>query len=152
MFVYDPDMAVYSTLFRPLAFRLDPETAHHLAIGTGARLGWAAGAMRAVTLSTIQDCQPSLLACIFLTRSGSPPVSIKAAPPSARWPASASVRSRSAQFPLTRRRAIQNRGCGACLQMTPLSCITACRTMALRRLPGESRGHACRWRSASIWW
>jgi dihydroorotate dehydrogenase (fumarate)/dihydroorotate dehydrogenase len=49
MFVYDPDMTVYSTLFRPLAFRLDPETAHRLAIGTGARLGWAAGAMRAVT-------------------------------------------------------------------------------------------------------
>ena len=30
-------------------FRLDPETAHHLAIGLGARLGGAAGAMRAMT-------------------------------------------------------------------------------------------------------
>jgi dihydroorotate dehydrogenase (fumarate)/dihydroorotate dehydrogenase len=40
-------MTVYSTFLRPLAFRLDPETAHHLAIAAGARLGWAAGAMRA---------------------------------------------------------------------------------------------------------
>jgi dihydroorotate dehydrogenase len=42
-------MSLYPTLFRPLAFRLDPETAHHLAIAAGARLGWAAGAMRAAT-------------------------------------------------------------------------------------------------------
>jgi len=42
-------MTAYSTLIRPLAFRLDPETAHHLAIAAGARLGWAAGAMRAAT-------------------------------------------------------------------------------------------------------
>ena len=40
-------MALYSTFIRPLAFRLDPETAHHLAIAAGARLGWASGAMRA---------------------------------------------------------------------------------------------------------
>src|SRR5260370_33692246 len=43
-------MTIYSAMIRPLAFRLDPETAHHLAIGTGARLGWAAGTMRAATL------------------------------------------------------------------------------------------------------
>ena len=42
-------MTTYSRLVRPLAFRLDAETAHHLAIAAGARLGWAAGAMRAVT-------------------------------------------------------------------------------------------------------
>jgi dihydroorotate dehydrogenase len=40
---------IYSTLIRPLAFRLDPETAHHLAIAAGARLGWAARAMRSAT-------------------------------------------------------------------------------------------------------
>jgi dihydroorotate dehydrogenase len=40
---------IYSTLIRPLAFRLDPETAHQLAIAAGARLGWAARMMRAVT-------------------------------------------------------------------------------------------------------
>ena len=40
---------IYTKLIRPLAFRLDPETAHHLAIAAGARLGWAAGAMRATT-------------------------------------------------------------------------------------------------------
>jgi dihydroorotate dehydrogenase len=40
-------MTTYSRFIRPLAFRLDPETAHHLAIAAGARLGWAAGAMRA---------------------------------------------------------------------------------------------------------
>ena len=34
---------------------------------------------------TMQDCRPSLPACIFPTRSVSPPVSTKAAPPSARW-------------------------------------------------------------------
>ena len=45
--VYDPDMTTYSRFIRPLAFRLDPETAHHLAIAAGERLGWAAGAMRA---------------------------------------------------------------------------------------------------------
>jgi dihydroorotate dehydrogenase len=42
-------MSLYSTLVRPLAFRLDPETAHHLAIAAGARLGWAATAMRAAS-------------------------------------------------------------------------------------------------------
>lgn len=41
-------MTIYSTFVRPLAFRLEPETAHHLAITAGARLGWAAGAMRSV--------------------------------------------------------------------------------------------------------
>jgi dihydroorotate dehydrogenase (fumarate)/dihydroorotate dehydrogenase len=40
---------IYSTLIRPLAFRLDPETAHHLAIAAGARLRWAAPMMRAAT-------------------------------------------------------------------------------------------------------
>jgi dihydroorotate dehydrogenase len=42
-------MTMYSAIIRPLLFRLDPETAHHLAIAAGASLGWAAGAMRAVT-------------------------------------------------------------------------------------------------------
>jgi dihydroorotate dehydrogenase len=42
-------MTIYSALVRPLAFRLDPETAHHLAIAAGARLGWTAGAMQAAT-------------------------------------------------------------------------------------------------------
>jgi dihydroorotate dehydrogenase len=42
-------MSLYATLVRPLAFRLDPETAHHLAIAAGARLGWAANAMRAAS-------------------------------------------------------------------------------------------------------
>src|SRR5256885_11917936 len=46
---YDPAMGIYSRLVRPLMFRLDPETAHHLAIAAGASLGWAAGAMRAAT-------------------------------------------------------------------------------------------------------
>ena len=40
-------MRFYSTFVRPLAFRLDPETAHHLAIAAGARLGWATGAIGA---------------------------------------------------------------------------------------------------------
>jgi dihydroorotate dehydrogenase len=41
-------MTTYSRFIRPLAFRLDPETAHHLAVAAGARLGRAAEAMRAV--------------------------------------------------------------------------------------------------------
>jgi dihydroorotate dehydrogenase len=45
----DPSAMIYSNLIRPLAFRLDPETAHHLAIAAGARLGWAAQALRAAT-------------------------------------------------------------------------------------------------------
>lgn len=44
-----PIMSLYSTIVRPLAFRLEPETAHHLAIAAGACLGWATGAMRAAT-------------------------------------------------------------------------------------------------------
>src|SRR2546430_9414263 len=43
------DMTTYSRFIRPLAFRLDPETAHHLVIAAGARLARAAGAMRAAT-------------------------------------------------------------------------------------------------------
>jgi dihydroorotate dehydrogenase len=46
---YDPAMTLYSTFIRPLAFRLDPETAHHLAIAAGAHLGWASNAMRWTT-------------------------------------------------------------------------------------------------------
>jgi dihydroorotate dehydrogenase len=42
-------MTLYTTFIRPFAFRLDPETAHHLAIAAGSRLGWASKAMRAVT-------------------------------------------------------------------------------------------------------
>jgi dihydroorotate dehydrogenase (fumarate)/dihydroorotate dehydrogenase len=42
-------MSLYSTFIRPLAFRLDPETVHHLAIAAGGRLGWASDAMRAAT-------------------------------------------------------------------------------------------------------
>jgi len=46
-------MSIYAMLFRPLAFRLDPETAHHLAMAAGARLGWAAGAVR--TAMSVED-------------------------------------------------------------------------------------------------
>ena len=46
-------MSIYAMVFRPLAFRLDPETAHHLAMAAGARLGWAAGAMR--TAMSVDD-------------------------------------------------------------------------------------------------
>jgi dihydroorotate dehydrogenase (fumarate)/dihydroorotate dehydrogenase len=46
-------MSIYTMLFRPLAFRLDPETAHHFAMAAGARLGWAAGAMR--TAMSVDD-------------------------------------------------------------------------------------------------
>jgi len=42
-------MTLYSTLIRPLAFRLDPETAHHLAIAAGHRLGHAGPAMLLAT-------------------------------------------------------------------------------------------------------
>jgi dihydroorotate dehydrogenase len=48
-------MSIYSMLFRSLAFRLDPETAHHLAIKAGARLGWAAGPMR--TAMFVEDAR-----------------------------------------------------------------------------------------------
>jgi dihydroorotate dehydrogenase len=51
-------MGLYSTFIRPLAFQLDPETAHHLAMATGARLGWAASAMR--TLTAIDEPRLSL--------------------------------------------------------------------------------------------
>jgi hypothetical protein len=43
-------MNLYSTVIRPLAFRLDPERAHHLAVTIAASLGWAAGPMRAITM------------------------------------------------------------------------------------------------------
>jgi dihydroorotate dehydrogenase (fumarate)/dihydroorotate dehydrogenase len=40
---------LYRNLVRPLAFRLDAERAHHLAIGLGAKAGWLAPALRSVT-------------------------------------------------------------------------------------------------------
>jgi dihydroorotate dehydrogenase len=46
-------MSLYARLVRPLAFRLDAERAHHLAIGTAARIARAAPALRAV--STVTD-------------------------------------------------------------------------------------------------
>jgi dihydroorotate dehydrogenase len=46
-------MTVYSALVRPLAFRLDPETAHHLAIAAGHGLGWSADMLRAAM--TVED-------------------------------------------------------------------------------------------------
>ena len=46
-------MTVYSALVRPLVFRLDPETAHHLAIAAGHGLGWAAKGLRAAM--TVED-------------------------------------------------------------------------------------------------
>jgi dihydroorotate dehydrogenase len=51
-------MTIYSTLIRPLAFRLEPETAHHLAIAAGSRLGWASKAMR--TFTRIDDARLSI--------------------------------------------------------------------------------------------
>jgi dihydroorotate dehydrogenase (fumarate)/dihydroorotate dehydrogenase len=42
-------MSLYSTLLRPLLFRLDAETAHRLAMSVGASLGFAGGAMRRAT-------------------------------------------------------------------------------------------------------
>lgn len=42
-------MTLYSSLIRPLMFRLDPEVAHHSAIAALAAFGWAAGPMRAAT-------------------------------------------------------------------------------------------------------
>ena len=44
-------MSVYTSLIRPLAFRLEAEQAHHLAIKLGANMAWAApglGALLAV--------------------------------------------------------------------------------------------------------
>lgn len=41
-------MTLYSRLLRPLIFRLDPERAHHLAIGAASRLQWALPALRSV--------------------------------------------------------------------------------------------------------
>ena len=35
-------MSVYTSLIRPLAFRLEAEQAHHLAIKLGANMAWAA--------------------------------------------------------------------------------------------------------------
>jgi dihydroorotate dehydrogenase len=55
---YDPVMTLYSTFIRPLVFRLDPETAHHLAIAVAARLGLASNTMRAATL--VDDARLSI--------------------------------------------------------------------------------------------
>lgn len=41
-------MGFYSTIVRPLAFRLEAERAHDLAIGVGAGLGWAAPVLHAL--------------------------------------------------------------------------------------------------------
>ena len=39
-------MSVYTSLIRPLAFRLEAERAHHLAIKLGANMAWAAAGLR----------------------------------------------------------------------------------------------------------
>jgi dihydroorotate dehydrogenase len=46
-------MNFYSAFVRPLAFRLDAERAHHLAIGLAAHMGWAIPALRAIC--TVED-------------------------------------------------------------------------------------------------
>ena len=38
-------MGVYTSLIRPLAFRLEAEQAHHLAIKLGANMAWAASGL-----------------------------------------------------------------------------------------------------------
>jgi dihydroorotate dehydrogenase (fumarate)/dihydroorotate dehydrogenase len=63
-------MSVYSSIIRPLAFRLDPEAAHHLAIGCGERLGWAAGAMRRATEITSARLETRVAGLRFPTPIG----------------------------------------------------------------------------------
>src|SRR5579862_2145168 len=63
-------MRLYSTLIRPLAFRLEPETAHHLAIAAGGRLGWAASAMRAATLVENESLSIDIAGLHFLNPIG----------------------------------------------------------------------------------
>jgi dihydroorotate dehydrogenase (fumarate)/dihydroorotate dehydrogenase len=46
-------MGIYATFIKPLAFRIEPERVHRLAIGVGARLSPIAGALRA--LMTVSD-------------------------------------------------------------------------------------------------
>jgi dihydroorotate dehydrogenase (fumarate)/dihydroorotate dehydrogenase len=48
-------MKLYSTLLRPLLFRLDAETAHRLAMSLGAATGFAGGALRQLT--TVDDAR-----------------------------------------------------------------------------------------------
>ena len=48
-------MSLYATLLRPLLFRLDPEHAHHLAMGLGARAAFAAPLMRTLSILVEQS-------------------------------------------------------------------------------------------------
>src|SRR3954463_3733948 len=63
-------MTIYSSLLRPLAFRLDPETAHHLAIAAGHGLGWAAGPPRAAMRGEGDRPPPAVAGLHFPTPTG----------------------------------------------------------------------------------
>jgi dihydroorotate dehydrogenase len=66
-------MNLHSTLVRPLAFRLDPERAHHFAIAAAASSGWAAGPMRAVTAVEDARLAPRIAGLDFPIPIGWPP-------------------------------------------------------------------------------
>lgn len=42
-------MGLYTTVVRPLAFQIDPERAHRMALATGAAFAWAGGALRGLS-------------------------------------------------------------------------------------------------------
>src|SRR6476659_8806153 len=63
-------MNFYSTLIRPLVFRLDPERAHRFAVAAAASLEWAAGPMRAVTAVEDASLAPRIAGLDFPTPIG----------------------------------------------------------------------------------
>jgi hypothetical protein len=123
-------MTTYSRFIRPLAFRLDPETAHHLAIAAGARLGWAAGVMRAATHVRDDRLATDVAGLHFPTPIGLAAGFDKSGSAIRALAGLGFGSTKSVRFRSIRPLATQNRGCGACPTMRPSSSITACRTTA----------------------
>jgi dihydroorotate dehydrogenase len=130
-------MSIYSTLFRPLAFRLDPETAHHLAIAAGARLGWAAGAMRGATHVDDDRLATDVAGLHFPTPIGLAAGFDKSGSAIAALAGLGFGAVEIGSISIEPSQGIQNPGCGACPTMRPLSCITACPTTAPLRSPSD---------------
>src|SRR5882757_5818425 len=118
-------MTIYSTLLRPLLFRLDPEAAHHLAIAAGAHLGWAGPAMRVATRVDDDRLASEVAGLHFPT-----PIGLAAGfdKSGTALPALAGLGFGAIEIgsvSIDPPSAIQDRGCGGFPPTRPSSCITA---------------------------
>ena len=138
-------MSFYTSTILPLAFRLDAERAHHLAIGAGAMMRPFARAL--YRLNAIED--PRLETVIAGLRFPTP-LGLAAGPRSRHSPVWVSVLSKSVLFPSIHRRAIRALACSGCRKIALSLYIMAYRMTVRVRSSSACRISICRYRSASI--